>query len=264
MSIGRYALETDWLASTAYNVVASSENASYPDDNVKTLRNPFREFHSTGAIETTLIFDMATARTLDAVSLVNVNFAGAYFQGATASTWLAPPFRSPSTGNHAISTERVTGRLSLLSTFSTAFNYRYLRLVIPAQTPTDGAAFFRIGGVALVDTLRSMPAGFDMGLKMSGKAAAMRMEFASGASERAIVGPKAAQISFSLPSGTVGSTAEDALWSLDVDEYNLVMLDLNRGRTEEVYFCRKSEISVYSWDLPTISKGGLYVFDQVI
>lgn len=125
---------------------ASSEASGFGVANLKSPHRPFLTWRTTATGESWALFDFGVATPIDVLLLVNTNFATVSVQGNNADSWGSPSFNKSRT----ITRNPVMWRYQhgfLISGLSQAFTHRYLRLLIPAQTPIDGQPYFSLGGV---------------------------------------------------------------------------------------------------------------------
>ena len=136
-----------------YTPTASTEHASFPDDNVADLLSPGAEYRSADALETTIVLDTgATGTAVAAVYMGGVNVTSMTIQGNDTDAWGSPAFSLAVTISQDAELLKRKGFFAL-----TGFEYRYMRLVIPVQTRTDGEAFYRMGVAALMSTAAELP-----------------------------------------------------------------------------------------------------------
>lgn len=128
---------------SAATITGSADAAGFGAANLKTPQSPFSAPAKTSAGGAqNYVIDFGVATTLDMVGLVHVNFTSATLQGNATDSWGAPSFTQALT----ITRNPWTWRYQLHQALS-GFNLRFARLVIPSQTPVDGATGYRIGGV---------------------------------------------------------------------------------------------------------------------
>lgn len=123
---------------------ASSEDAVYVAVNARHPERPFEPWKTTTTGIQSLVIDFGTATTLTggSVSLIHANFTSASIQGHATNTWGAPTYNQAVTLTRAPN-ERYHHGHRIVGTFA----LRFLRILIPSQTPTDGATVYRLGGV---------------------------------------------------------------------------------------------------------------------
>jgi hypothetical protein len=133
---------SNYAAVTGVTFVGSSEAANSPATNLAKPARPFLPWRTTVATDSNVVIGFGSAKQVDGVVLVRCNFASVRIQGNPTDSWGAPAFnqlftvtRSPFNWRYQLGT-RLTG-----------FNYAFMRIVIPAQTPTDGTTAFLLGGV---------------------------------------------------------------------------------------------------------------------
>lgn len=110
--------------------------------NIATPGRPFLPWRTTATTEQTAVIDFGTTKTIKLCGLIRTNFTGARIQGNSANSWGAPAFDQAITIDRNPWNYRYQHGVRL-----TGFSYRYMRIVISAQTPTDGASGFLLGGV---------------------------------------------------------------------------------------------------------------------
>ena len=148
---------TNLVEASAASVLASHQTSNYCSTEAQTPQRPFIPWRtSTTTSSADLIVDLGSSQTVGLVALLNANFTCARIQGASSSGGLfaAPPYdetvqlaRNPWTGRYQ-HTHLTTG-----------FGYRYLRLRIPSQEPTDGVFYYELGGI-WAGTLSTTPKGW--------------------------------------------------------------------------------------------------------
>jgi len=136
-----------------YTPTASTEHASFPDDNIADLSSPGAEYRSTNALQTTIVLDTGAAETaVAAVYIGGVNFTSMTIEGNETNSWGAAAFQLGAVIGRDAELLKYKGFFAL-----TDFEYRYMRLIIPAQTRTDGEGFYRVGVVVLLSTAAELP-----------------------------------------------------------------------------------------------------------
>lgn len=122
----------------------STQDASYPSSNLKLWTRREVPWKTTVATDSWVVLNFGSAKVINSVVAIDVNYATAKIQGNATDSWGAPSFDS---GNITLGLEGWTNRYRLIKDPNdfAAFNYQYLRWFIPTQTPTDGASVFRTG-----------------------------------------------------------------------------------------------------------------------
>lgn len=139
-------LSTANLLAGASAITPSSETTSYQASNVATPAKPMLPWRTAALGAQTLVIDFGSATALDVVALIRTNFASATVQGHASDAWTSPSYSKD------ITVARNLGNFRYQHVHRTAlsavpFNFRYLRLLIPSQTPLDGAAYYLLGGL---------------------------------------------------------------------------------------------------------------------
>jgi hypothetical protein len=142
MKIIRFSF-TNEVAADAVTVTGSSQqSASFPAENLKTPQRPFLPWRTGATGAQSAVIDFGSAKTIDTLVLARTNFASANIQGNASNSWGSPSFDQAITIDQNPLTRRYQYGAVLIG-----FNYRYLRILIPSQTPVDGAAYYLLGGV---------------------------------------------------------------------------------------------------------------------
>jgi hypothetical protein len=132
-------------AAAGTTVAGSTADSVYVAANAKSPHRPFLPWRSTTvASEQTLVFDFQAAVLMELLALINVNFTTFEFQANATDSWGSPTFES---GDLTVSRNPENDRYQLVHDPGAPPTLRFLRVRIPAQTPTDGAAYFKVGGV---------------------------------------------------------------------------------------------------------------------
>lgn len=140
------------------NVTVSStrEDTNFPASYSMSPHLPFLRYHTnvatgTSTAQMNIVYDFGASHSVHLIAAFNLNFTTIRFQGNNTNSWGAPTF---DTSNLTVARNPYTGRYQIvITTTSTGFELRYLRVVIPSQTPvaedTTGtaASYFAVGGV---------------------------------------------------------------------------------------------------------------------
>lgn len=126
------------------SVTPSSEHADWPAVNVRQPERPLLVWRTTDVTEQTLVVDFGGTTSVSLVALLWANVVTATLQWNPTDSWGAPAFDS---GALALGVNPWNGRWCLAYAPPAPRTERFLRLVLPAQTPVDGAAYFALGGL---------------------------------------------------------------------------------------------------------------------
>lgn len=233
---------------------ATSQDAAYPATNAKTPHRPFLPYKSGGLGNQDLVFDFASPKTLQIIGIVNANVTQVRFQGNPTNSWGAPGF------NQLVTVPRnpLSGRYQVVVILPNAFGtfvYRYLRVLIPTQTPTDGAAAYKIGGVwAGATTLMPKNLGWTMRLRAFEPREDLQ-PVDQGWRQRHVTGNVLVQIEaqrrsdIAFPTAMVGDQLKT--W-LDIDrqsrEAGFFMLHLGNGDDTHAYVMQHVDHTEWSLD----------------
>lgn len=141
-----HAISTVNLLKSAASITASSQATGYEASHLSEPEFLYQPWRSVGTGAATIIVDHGAAKTMNRVTLLDANFTAFTLEQHTSNTWTSPTFTS---GPQAIGLDfyRRHYRRWYERAPSTPLTLRWTRLVIPAQTPTDGASYFRLGGL---------------------------------------------------------------------------------------------------------------------
>ena len=241
-------------------VTVSGQDTNYPKANMLNLANLRRHYRSLVTTETTVVIDFGSARAVAGLLLNDVNFTAATIQGNATNVWTSPSFSLSVTIS---ADERVNRRKSF--TQLTAFNFRYLRVVIPAQTPTDVLAYFRIGTLVCASSLLQLSS--NPSYPYSYQAAypePKEVRFPTGGFEQVDMGSyKTWSGSFSY--NVAVKTSVTDLWTLDtLKPTDYIVFAENRGDSSKSYLCKKRGSIEIDETHHNIYKSNVINFEEVI
>ena len=150
------------VAAAGVVLTPSTEDPTWLATNVQSANRPFRPWKTTTTgSDQSVVVDFGSAKSFDLIALVAVNFTAASVQANSSASWGAPPYTQAITIARNPHNRRYQYGLIL----GAAISYRYLRLLIPTQTPVDGGSIFKVGGL-WVGTKTKLPSNFlaDAGL----------------------------------------------------------------------------------------------------
>jgi len=188
MIIGRNLIEY-----TIENV--TSEDSNWLATNLLIFDKRVRYWKTTVTTASNVVIDMASAKALKAVGIIDVNYSSCTIEGNATDSWGSPSFTS---GSITIAKEKLTGLYRLHFAALTGFNYRFLRLVIANQTPTDGASEFRTGVLAVSVDSAAFTYGAIQAMSMQRGQAISVQDMHGGGQEKAQNGPAYASITFDI------------------------------------------------------------------
>lgn len=241
----------------SYTPTASSTDPDYPVANLYDYEHPKRPWKSWGYPEVTIVCDYGSAKAIVGVFLNDVNFTDVYIQGNAADSWGSPSFSQQFT----VSKDERTVKWKLYAAL-TGFNYRYLRIRIPAQVPQDGSAY-RIGTLVCLNTVLGMTNNPTPPYDYSADEAVRVVEFPSGATEKINLGDLAWKGSFSFDPYL--KVNESDFWTLNSikKDQNLVFFE-NETDTSKAYLCRRDAAIEVSWHLPNAVRTNRLEFREII
>jgi hypothetical protein len=125
---------------TLTTLTAKDSAAGFPVANVALL-DPGLIWKPATTGETWILVDFGSATTVAGVFLNRANFLSATIQGNDTDSWAGPSFSQAKT----LVTDDIGNTHGYWTL--TAFNYRYLRILIPAQSFLDGATVPSLGNL---------------------------------------------------------------------------------------------------------------------
>lgn len=131
-----------------YDVLAiTSEDPDYVVENIQLYGSLTRAFRSATVASVVIITLDLGAAMAPVICLDHVNFASVRFYANSSDSWASPAYSS---GVKTVTQDKSVGRYKLWFD-GTGNSYRYWRIYIPIQTPVDGAAYFQIGRVIVLN-----------------------------------------------------------------------------------------------------------------
>ena len=137
---------------TGSSFTTSSEDVLYLGANVRKPERPFLPWRTTALGDQGITVDFGQGRQIALVVLVNCNFTSARIEGTNNNAeWAGAPFSQTVTIARNPRMWRYQHGVIV-----TGFAYRYMRIMIPDQTPVDGATYYSLGGL-WAGTIATMP-----------------------------------------------------------------------------------------------------------
>ncbi len=150
-----------------YSILSvSTQDADYPASALKINSSSTESYRSQNTSATIIILDLLTAIQDPHVLIYGCNFASIKFYGNSSDSWVSPPFASAVFTIEKDPEQFIYKRRITL----TGFNYRFLKVEIPSQTPVDNATFFEIGVLSVFSELEDFGASdgaFGLPVEMS-------------------------------------------------------------------------------------------------
>lgn len=218
----------------------SSEDSSYLWENAANYGALKIHYRALVQTEVTIVCNFGAAQSLVGLMLEDVNFASVTIEGNATDSWGSPSFSESFTISKNPEIQRYNVWCAL-----TSFNYQYLRIKIPTQSPLDLLSVFRIGRRTFIETAieRSPAWGFTGGGSYPEPTV---NEMKSGRREKISNGAYkiwSGDFTFEL------TTAEAAdLWSLDsVEPDDYIAFYANFGDTSACCLCQKDTPLSINW-----------------
>jgi hypothetical protein len=161
----------------------SSELGDFPALRVKEPEKRDEVWQTSDTNDNWIILDFGAPRTVNAVCLINTNYTTCKIQGNSTTDFSSPAYDS---GLLSIVREDITGnhRLFINPQEIASFNYRYMRIFIPAQTPVDGGDGFRTGGIIVTHQAEELLTNPSYGFSVRADYSKTEQEMLSGRIER--------------------------------------------------------------------------------
>lgn len=238
----------------------SSEDSGKPWSNAADYNRLRRHYRSLVQTEVTIVCNFGAAKALVGLFLNDVNFTAVTIQGNATDSWVTPSF----TEDFTVAKNVLTQRYQIYCALA-AFNYQYLRIKIPAQTPADGLSVFRVGTRVFILTQLELARNPSMGYaRRAGYPAPIVNQFLSGGRELISQGD------YKIWSGTfsfdnIEWEHEPDLWTLDAFQPDdPVVFYENLGTNSHAYLCRKDDPTEVSWPRHGVAKSSAVAFTEVI
>ncbi|MCH8029052.1 MAG: hypothetical protein IH874_03875 [Candidatus Dadabacteria bacterium] len=255
--MARFAKTANARVATAfwtYTAVGSTEAAGRPATNISELGRPSKSWRSTTTGEQSVVLDFSTARSVPSVFLDNCNFATVKIQGNAADVWTSPSFDS---GNLTLNNDPKLGRRKRLIDL-TAFNLRFMRILISSQTVDDNASFYEIGDVASVQTIATLTENIEYPLRWVGRVPKIRNDFISGGFETVeISSARPLNIQFAVRQSNDSANVQE-IYDLFGNKNRKIILDLSLVQDWESYLCEVESDINNSW-----VNSGLFDFNEI-
>jgi len=230
-AVGNPRVATSFLS---YTAVGSTENANFVASNITALDRPKKTWRSTALGAQNIVLDFGSAKTPPAIFLDNVNFATVQIQGNATDSWGTPAF---DTGSVTIDEDPQIDRYKKLVTL-TSFNYRFMRILIPSQTPVDGAAYYQIGAAAVPVSLTTLTEAPTYPGEWKDIGSIVQNDFLSGGFETIPLGSgkaKTVTINFKVSSD---DAVVKQIYDLLGDRDRIILFDFNLTVSWESYLCK--------------------------
>lgn len=129
---------------SSVTISASTSAVGFPSTNLKEIQ-PVKAWKSTAITDSYILYDFGAARSLTGLFLNRFNFASFRIQGNATSDFSSPSY------NVLVSAQTKDeiydeNYMHYFHEFN-AFNYRYLRIFIPGQTPLFESTYFKVGNL---------------------------------------------------------------------------------------------------------------------
>ncbi len=234
----------------------SGEYGNFPVSNIKLPEKQFRYWKTLVTTDSWVILDFGSAKQINAVVLVNVNFATYKIQGNTSNNFASPAFDS---GNITVSKDPFRERYYSIKNPQTfaSFNYRYMRIFIPTQTPVDGASGFTVGGIIVSDQSATLLSNPNWGFAIGDRRAAELVEMISGSYETVNRGDRYVELAFDLESLRESAHLDQvANLLLTIDQVTPLVFAMNGNMIE------KSDNSQFVYVLKRVGEPNYELIDQ--
>lgn len=126
----------------------TSEETSYPSSELSGYASLRKHWRSTSTSEQTIVLDLLSAFNIPCIFLDHCNFTSATIEVNGSNSWGSPQDSQAVIINEDKTVERYKKWHEPNSSSD-----RYVRIIIPSQTPTDGASYFRISRIIIPQTV---------------------------------------------------------------------------------------------------------------
>ena len=215
--------------------------SGYPLSNLEDLDHPLRTTRLDQVTESYVVIDLGATKTNLTVHIEGVNFASVKYQEASAATGTWADLTSELT----ISQDTMQGGYRRIDDL-TLSSLQYLRIVIPAQTPVDSAAYFEIGSFAICESITELTAETEQNYPFEKELldTSITNTFVNGAEEKASLGSRTPMILIPNFSTAVNQSFSSSniseLTNLLRSNTSNYLIDFNLGNSWEAYICKRS------------------------
>lgn len=226
-----------------YTLLAiSSEDANYPDDNLKLYWSITRAARSTTVASIWTIDIDLLAAMAPVICLDHCNFASVIVHGNTSNSWGSPAYSSSTL---TISKEYATGRYKVWIDCA-GHSYRYWRIHVPVQTPTDSAAYFQLGRLIVLNPTYVITATQNIEYGYSQEAMSSivvnQFEDSDSGSREVIYLDDHLRWQGSIQWGAQSESNMDQIWTINqVIQKGLVVFYENRSDTSKFWVCHRGQ-----------------------
>ncbi len=240
--------------------IPSSIDTNYLWANTKDYGHLKRHYRSLVATEVTIVCNFGSAKTILGLFLNDVNFTSVTIQGNATDVWTSPSF----TQDFTISKDDRVQRYKIYCAL-TAFNYQYLRIKIPAQTPVDGLSIFRVGTrafiLSIIEFLQNPTWPYTYEASYPDP---LRNDFLSGGFELISQGDiKKWKGSFAFDVNEKAN--ESQIWLLEsLQPTDYIIFFENDGDTSKGYLCIKISFMEIDWETYNTIVTNDYELEEVI
>jgi hypothetical protein len=214
-----------------YTPVASSEHASYPDDNLKIYAKTKRHWRSVVTTNVNIVCTFSGTKNIIGIFLNDVNFTAVTI-GGTAFTVTKNPW---------------TQRYNLYAVKSVTGTS--VTLTIASQTPVDGAAYFRIGSIVFLDTVLTLAKNPSFPYEYGVEDNIKTNKLPSGNETDILQGGLLWKGSFGF-NGMLLANVSDASTLSGLLRNQYIVFYENNGDTSMAYLCRRRSTIDVSWSKP--------------
>lgn len=217
-------------------VSSRNQDSDHPDNNICDFRHLKKDYRAQDATldDWLLKIDFGAAQTLAALFLNDVNFNKVKIEGNATDVWTSPSFSE--TFNIGLD-DRVQ-RYKAYLTPTLTFNYRYLRIYIPADaTKVWSLPVWAVGSVAALESVITLSPNITYGYEYDSDIEVNDKDKLSGGKERSGRGTNL-KWTGEIPIGRRTPTDEAQLWTLNaLNRAEPHVLYENEGSTQYAYLC---------------------------
>jgi|SRR5579885_270595 len=222
-----------------YTIVSvTSEDPNAPISSIKTYKYPSQSWRSTSLVQQDIVIDLATQYENPVIYMDNFNFTTFQIHGSSDGINFPYSVSITATKNKRLKDFRYIKDLS-------GFNYQYLRLRIPSQSPASGEAFFLLGGFSVLSSMVTLGEYFEYSETFLASIPGITVSFAGGGVDAIALGARRAgkftptvQRTAKVDQSDVSEIYDNFLMS------EPVLLDLNRGDPTEAYLMINSNFQL--------------------
>ena len=232
--MGTFRMSKDFIE---YVIVSqTSQSGDYLALNLKNRLKPKRAWRSSDTSQQEIVIDLLSARNNPEVHVEITNAPAIRFIGGDDGS----TFNGFDSGNITMKIDPKQGVYRYGGPL-TGFNHRYVKVVVPTGSPTDGAAFFSIGTLSFMASTELMVLNPEQGVAYgeAGSDGFLVNDFESGGSDvydLTVLRPLTIEMSIRQP---FKDGSSPMIWDMFRSKATIVYVNFGLGESWQAYLVRR-------------------------